>query len=66
MRHEKLTAGTQRPIRQTDAAVAHAQAIEQALADAGISLEQVHHCDGIACWAVNRRAIPGGTAYEPD
>lgn len=41
-------------------AVAHAQAIEQALAAAGISLEQVHHGDGIASWAVNRRAIPRG------
>jgi len=43
-----------------DAAVAHAQAIEQALADASVSLEQVHHGDGVASWAVNLRAIPRG------
>ena len=43
-----------------DAAVAHAAAIEQALADAGVSIEQVHHGDGIASWAVNQRAIPRG------
>lgn len=41
-------------------ALAHAEAIEQALIDAGITLEQVHHGDGIASWAVNRRAIPRG------
>lgn len=43
-----------------DDAVTHAAAIEQALADAGVSLEQVHHGDGIASWAVNLRAIPRG------
>jgi len=43
-----------------DAAVAHADAIEQVLADAGVSLEQIHHGDGIASWAVNLRAIPRG------
>lgn len=43
-----------------DAAVAHAEAIEQVLADAGVSLEQIHHGDGIASWAVNLRAIPRG------
>lgn len=42
------------------AAVAHADAIEQTLADAGVSLEQVHHGDGIASWAVNLRAVPRG------
>lgn len=36
-------------------AIAHADAIE-----AGITLEQVHHGDGIASWAVNHRAIPRG------
>lgn len=41
-------------------AIAHADAIEKALIDAGITLEQVHHGDGIASWAVNRRAIPRG------
>ena len=43
-----------------DTAVAHADAIERTLADAGITLEQVHHGDGIASWAVNQRAIPRG------
>ena len=43
-----------------DAAVAHAEAIERTLAEAGVTLEQVHHGDGIASWAVNRRAIPRG------
>ncbi len=41
-------------------AVAHADAIEKALAGAGITLEQVHHGDGIASWAVNERAVPRG------
>lgn len=43
-----------------DDAVAHAAAIEQVLVAAGVTLEQVHHGDGIASWAVNRRAIPLG------
>jgi uncharacterized protein (DUF849 family) len=43
-----------------DAAVAHAEAIGRTLAAAGVTLEQVHHGDGIASWAVNRRAIPRG------
>ncbi|HET8915819.1 MAG TPA: 3-keto-5-aminohexanoate cleavage protein, partial [Propionibacteriaceae bacterium] len=38
-------------------AVAHADAIENTLHEAGIALEQVHHGDGIASWAVNQRAI---------
>jgi uncharacterized protein (DUF849 family) len=41
-------------------ATAHAAAMEAALADAGIDLEQVHHGDGIACWAVNARAAARG------
>lgn len=41
-------------------AVAHAEAIEQALAEGGVRLEQVHHGDGIASWAVNRRAVARG------
>lgn len=41
-------------------AEAHADAIESTLLAAGITLEQVHHGDGIASWAVNRRAIPRG------
>jgi hypothetical protein len=38
-------------------AVAHAAAMEQVIAAAGIALEQVHHGEGIACWAVNERAL---------
>jgi uncharacterized protein (DUF849 family) len=41
-------------------AVAHAEAIERALAEGGVRLEQVHHGNGIASWAVNRRAIERG------
>lgn len=41
-------------------ALAHARSIEQALDDGGIQLEQVHHGDGIASWAVNRRAVARG------
>jgi uncharacterized protein (DUF849 family) len=43
-----------------DDAIVHAAAIEQVLTDAGVTLEQVHHGDGIASWAVNRRAIRRG------
>jgi uncharacterized protein (DUF849 family)/ribosomal protein S18 acetylase RimI-like enzyme len=45
---------------EPDDAVAHAAAIEAELAAAGIQLEQVHHGDGIASWAVNRRAVARG------
>ena len=41
-------------------AVVHAEAIERTLAEAGVTLEQVHHGDGIVSWAVNRRANPRG------
>jgi len=41
-------------------AVAHAAAIERALVEGGVRLEQVHHGDGIASWAVNRRAVERG------
>lgn len=43
-----------------DDAVAHAEAIERTLHDADVQLEQVHHGDGIASWAVNRRAVERG------
>jgi uncharacterized protein (DUF849 family) len=43
-----------------ETAVRHAAAIEDVLSSAGIPLEQVHHGDGIACWAVNRRALERG------
>jgi uncharacterized protein (DUF849 family) len=45
---------------EPDDAVALAEAIEQALADGAVQLEQVHHGDGIASWAVNRRAVARG------
>lgn len=41
-------------------ALAHAEAIEHALAAGGVRLEQVHHGEGIASWAVNRRAVGCG------
>jgi uncharacterized protein (DUF849 family) len=43
-----------------DAALAEAEAIEEVLASAGIPLEQVHHGDGLASWAVNRRGAARG------
>ena len=43
-----------------DDAVAHAAAMEDALTAADVRLEQVHHGDGIASWAVNRRAVGRG------
>ena len=43
-----------------DVALAEAEAIEEALAAAGVSLEQVHHGDGLASWAVNRRGAARG------
>jgi uncharacterized protein (DUF849 family) len=41
-------------------AVAHATSMSEAVAAAGISLEQVHHGDGVASWAVNDRALDAG------
>jgi uncharacterized protein (DUF849 family) len=41
-------------------AVEHAAVMEAILHAAGISLQQVHHGYGIACWAVNRRALTRG------
>ena len=41
-------------------AVGHAAAIEEIVLAAGITLEQVHHGDGIASWAVNKRALARG------
>jgi uncharacterized protein (DUF849 family) len=43
-----------------DAALAEAEAMEETLAAAGVELEQVHHGDGIASWAVNRRGAARG------
>ena len=43
-----------------EAAVAHAAAIEDVLAEAAIGLEQVHHGDGLATWDVMERAVARG------
>jgi uncharacterized protein (DUF849 family) len=43
-----------------DRAVEHAAEIERIVAEAGIALEQMHHGDGIASWAVNERALRRG------
>ena len=43
-----------------DDATAHAAAMEALLVEAGVDLEQVHHGDGIASWAVNARAAARG------
>ena len=42
------------------AAVRHAARMEDIVLSAGITLEQVHHGYGIACWAVNRRGLARG------
>jgi uncharacterized protein (DUF849 family) len=41
-------------------AVAHAQAMEDTLTEAAISLEQIHHGEGIASWSVSARALERG------
>lgn len=41
-------------------AVAHAEAIERLLLDRDVRLQQVHHGDGIASWAVNQRGLKRG------
>lgn len=43
-----------------DVAIRHAAEMEAIVVSAGITLEQVHHGDGIASWAVNRRALDRG------
>lgn len=43
-----------------DVALAEAAAIEDVLATATIALEQIHHGDGMASWAVNARALTRG------
>ena len=43
-----------------DAALVLAAAIEEILQQAGVGLEQVHHGDGMASWAVNRRGLERG------
>jgi len=41
-------------------AVQHAAEMEEIVLSAGITLQQVHHGYGIACWAVNRRGFDRG------
>lgn len=41
-------------------ALQHAAEMEEIVVSAGITLEQVHHGYGIACWAVNQRALDRG------
>lgn len=43
-----------------DLALRNAAAMEDILLAAGVTLEQVHHGYGPACWAVNRRALKRG------
>jgi uncharacterized protein (DUF849 family) len=43
-----------------DTAIRHAAQMEDIVVSAGITLEQVHHGYGIACWAVNRRGLERG------
>jgi uncharacterized protein (DUF849 family) len=42
------------------AAVQHAAKMEDIVMSAGITLPQVHHGYGLACWAVNRRGLERG------
>ena len=46
--------------QDADDAVAEATAIEAVLARAEVALEQVHHGDDLASWAVSARAVPRG------
>jgi uncharacterized protein (DUF849 family) len=46
--------------KDAEDAVEHAAAMERVLVAAGIELKQVHHGDGVASWAVNRRALERG------
>lgn len=43
-----------------ETALQHAAAMESMVLGAGITLEQVHHGEGIACWRVNQRALERG------
>jgi uncharacterized protein (DUF849 family) len=43
-----------------ESALRHASEMEEIFKAEGISLEQVHHGEGIACWAVNQRALERG------
>jgi uncharacterized protein (DUF849 family) len=43
-----------------EVAVQHAATMEDIVVSAGITLEQVHHGYGMACWAVNRHGLDRG------
>jgi len=45
---------------EPETAVAHAAEMESIVTEAGIELEQVHHGDGLATWAVMRRGLALG------
>ena len=45
---------------ESEVALQHAAEMEDIVVSAGIALEQVHHGYGMACWAVNRRALDRG------
>jgi uncharacterized protein (DUF849 family) len=45
---------------EPEEALAEAEAIEAVLADAKVGLEQVHHGDGMASWAINERGAARG------
>ena len=47
-----------------DEAIRHAGEMEDILLAGAIELEQVHHGYGVACWAVNQRAIARGHAIR--
>jgi uncharacterized protein (DUF849 family) len=46
--------------QEPEDAIAHAEAMEAVVIAAGIDLEQVHHGEGIASWAVNARGARRG------
>jgi uncharacterized protein (DUF849 family) len=58
---ERCTRALVEPLdANADEAVRHAAEIEAVLADAGVTLQQVHHGDGLASWPVSRRALERG------
>src|ERR687887_1011355 len=48
-----------------DAAVAHAEVMENVLAAAGVTLEQVHHGDLVASWGGSERGARRGPGIRP-
>ena len=45
---------------EPEIALRHAAEMEDIVVSAGIAIEQVHHGYGMACWAINRRALERG------